>query len=895
MFDNNFFLTANGVLYQINPTTVDIVFKKDTALDFQHTSFLIDGNNYYFVKIGTSDITVNAYTIIATTTDITPTLLYTRTISLPFSVSHVTIQKLTGNQAVIVGGKGKSIMVLVQDITISSSTTTLYYDQHTYTTIATNKPKYIDSTKLVTKYGDLYEFKEDAPVVTPSYGLSFKPLPALGPNTTVSDFPFTDGIVSFVYNQLTNTEKAYVRTASKIDTFDIYVPNPTSNPSIMELSNFAYNHILSPDHKFFYVFHSWTFFDDSISKYRDVDIIVAVPFDESSMTLAANQYTIAYNQSTAITVAQITHYFMNPTVVEWNIVKNQVFLYVLYKNDHLRVYQQNKVTGSLISLNKFFTFNNNVTTNYLVNVKPFHLDSTTSTPYVAVFGYEPYYSTVNNVQLNNLVVKTVLQRSSGLLETLSSLVITSITYSVDVNSVSITPNNMFLYFIYLNSIGQNFLKGLAFDVLTGRFTELGAYNLMTSNQNLVSNRIMIERTSWIYAAENYLVLSGTLAIANFTSSAELNGEYYNSISQQQIFVYPSCTLCDTNEVFVGTSSVGTPICNCKPGFVNVDFGGELVCMEGDCGECGEHQGCVVDGLAFTSQCQCEYPYITMGTECVLPPYCTKQCSNCTLLGRDANLRCVGDCQCECREGTVRNGTNNFCLPIEPLSQYQCDNDAQCIQADVNTLCDTDTNRCECTFGHYAVFQNVTTTSGPVLTFTCQSIDEVLPVSSCWAWGDPHYTAFSGRTFNYHGLCDHVLADINRAKPEDHLVIYGRNYPCGRGAGLACFGALAFKLPMKNISMEFHVDFQNDYYAGVNALYNGAPLTLPYVDDVNKFAIRNALYPVSGQYFSFYPVYIDFADGIQIQFYNAYFRIDLPTAAFASKVNGTFSFFQKEKN
>jgi von Willebrand factor type D domain len=43
-------------------------------------------------------------------------------------------------------------------------------------------------------------------------------------------------------------------------------------------------------------------------------------------------------------------------------------------------------------------------------------------------------------------------------------------------------------------------------------------------------------------------------------------------------------------------------------------------------------------------------------------------------------------------------------------------------------------------------------------------DNVAVPSTCVIWGDPHYTTFDGKPFDYQGVCKHVLATPCESDP-----------------------------------------------------------------------------------------------------------------------------------
>ena len=202
------------------------------------------------------------------------------------------------------------------------------------------------------------------------------------------------------------------------------------------------------------------------------------------------------------------------------------------------------------------------------------------------------------------------------------------------------------------------------------------------------------------------------------------------------------------------------------------FCGELEC------DCGEHQTCYVDDN-FNPYCTCIAPYIqTEDGSCKLPPYCDRTCLSCALINTDTHLKCVDECQCECKMNTTRANNNSLCIPDDP--QYECSGVVGECGNDLK-YCNLDMLRCVCIPEYYASITNTTT-----LQFDCLPIEES-SISTCSIWGDPHYIPFHKKSFDYHGLCDHVLTSILYSN-NANLTIYGRNQPCGRS--VSCLRSIA---------------------------------------------------------------------------------------------------------
>ncbi|KAJ1132105.1 hypothetical protein NDU88_010434 [Pleurodeles waltl] len=134
------------------------------------------------------------------------------------------------------------------------------------------------------------------------------------------------------------------------------------------------------------------------------------------------------------------------------------------------------------------------------------------------------------------------------------------------------------------------------------------------------------------------------------------------------------------------------------------------------------------------------------------PSCPATCAG-------ASTFCRGQCKegCQCESGFVLSGTD--CVP---QSQCGCTENGKYYRAgdtfwkkdNCQTLCRCDgtTRSVQCLRSSCATGETCTTVKG---VYGCH----VLPDGICRASGDPHYTSFDGRRFDFQGTCKYVLSEV----------------------------------------------------------------------------------------------------------------------------------------
>ncbi|XP_072530492.1 alpha-tectorin-like [Salminus brasiliensis] len=167
---------------------------------------------------------------------------------------------------------------------------------------------------------------------------------------------------------------------------------------------------------------------------------------------------------------------------------------------------------------------------------------------------------------------------------------------------------------------------------------------------------------------------------------------------------------------------------------------------------------------------CEFPcpanshYQLCGTSCPaacpslsFPFLCSQncqegcQCNDGLLLSGD---RCVPPMGCGClHEGHYRQGGERFWHGEQCQSQCVCDGTTGFVRCSPSSCSEQET--CRIVGGEYG----------------CHS----QPHATCSASGDPHYTSFDGRTFDFQGTCRYILATVcNNTRGLPYFQVVARN-------------------------------------------------------------------------------------------------------------------------
>ena len=105
-------------------------------------------------------------------------------------------------------------------------------------------------------------------------------------------------------------------------------------------------------------------------------------------------------------------------------------------------------------------------------------------------------------------------------------------------------------------------------------------------------------------------------------------------------------------------------------------------------------------------------------------------------------------------------------------------------------------------------------------------------ATCYAQGDPHYTSFDGKKFDFMGKCQYLFAqDCSENKL---FTVYTKNLACGRG-GASCTAAVTVILAAYRI--HFNRVKRTAVINGVK--YRNFPIVRPgKFNDINSSQISN---------------------------------------------------------
>ncbi|XP_030829869.1 SCO-spondin-like [Strongylocentrotus purpuratus] len=263
-------------------------------------------------------------------------------------------------------------------------------------------------------------------------------------------------------------------------------------------------------------------------------------------------------------------------------------------------------------------------------------------------------------------------------------------------------------------------------------------------------------------------------------------------------VYQPChPMCDTTCIALSLDAACTETCvegcACPGGYV-LDPHGECVtrehcsCVDPDTGEFHTNLKRIEKGCGY---CQClSGAWVCEGVDCPSDMCLTNQeyepcaspcdmtCTNMHNFEDCPTLTCSG--RCVCNLDTVWNGTS--C--IAP-SSCPCHHGGQSYP-EGHTIRTDDCHTCTCTNNRW-------------------ECEEYLCYAACTTWGDPHFSSFDGRLFDFEGDCDYVLAtdsvDENSTNPFFRII--ASNIPCGN-TGITCTKAVTFTIGRGSSQEKLHL-------------------------------------------------------------------------------------------
>ncbi|KAF7263559.1 hypothetical protein GWI33_001874, partial [Rhynchophorus ferrugineus] len=122
--------------------------------------------------------------------------------------------------------------------------------------------------------------------------------------------------------------------------------------------------------------------------------------------------------------------------------------------------------------------------------------------------------------------------------------------------------------------------------------------------------------------------------------------------------------------------------------------------------------------------------------------------------------------CKCKEGYVLDTRNKRC--VKP-TDCPCQHGGRSYRE--NAIVQNDCNTCTCKNGKWSCTDRQCT-------------------AECSAWGDSHYKTFDGKSFDYQGQCDYVLAKGNLGTDSFDVTI--QNVPCGT-LGTSCSKSITIRI------------------------------------------------------------------------------------------------------
>ncbi|XP_072040245.1 IgGFc-binding protein-like [Amphiura filiformis] len=225
----------------------------------------------------------------------------------------------------------------------------------------------------------------------------------------------------------------------------------------------------------------------------------------------------------------------------------------------------------------------------------------------------------------------------------------------------------------------------------------------------------------------------------------------------------------------------------------------------ECGQNMEYQTC---GTPCPATCTEPEPQICVALACVDGCQCMKG----FVLDND---RCVPKDQCGCKRNGMYYKRGETFLSDDCTSEFTCEPEGLTespLGCSENEVCEIKNGErgCYCPVGFFNRFG------------VCQRI------YTCRACGDPHYTTFDGRRYDYQGRCSYILAQTGANAPNAFLVV-GDNLPWVNPRATVTRYVHIY-------AYELHVQFS---YDTIDVLVDQEIVHLPYLFGNGKLKIYNA--------------------------------------------------------
>ncbi|KAG8570025.1 hypothetical protein GDO81_014652 [Engystomops pustulosus] len=258
-------------------------------------------------------------------------------------------------------------------------------------------------------------------------------------------------------------------------------------------------------------------------------------------------------------------------------------------------------------------------------------------------------------------------------------------------------------------------------------------------------------------------------------------------------------------------------------------------------------------------------------------FCGKACpATCT--DRTAPSRCTEACveTCQCNDGFVLSGDK--CVPV---GQCGCSYNGAYYQANQEFWEDDNCRRlCKCdpTLGMVVCKESSCKSTERCMVNNGVRSCQPFSFSTCSGWGDPHYTTFDGKRFDFMGTCVYQLVGVtstNPSIPKFKVTVQNNN----RGGNKAVSYTKVVTLEVYDITVTLSMDFPR------RILVDGVVTSLPFYYQTNKVVAY-----ISGSHGI---IKTDFEITVKYD-WNSYVEVTIPST-FANVVGGLCGNFNKNPN